>query len=136
MGHFPDIGLTVDTRVYADRLGKLIFVDPVIINANVYNSFKNMYQVDFRGWESTLKYHWNDSGSLVFNYARQHATCTSDGLPTNLWHPAIQAAYSEMLSLCPKTVPLNSGSVLLEQKFGDETIVSAGYYFQDRNNFV
>ncbi|MDD5470577.1 MAG: TonB-dependent receptor [Sideroxydans sp.] len=131
MGQFPDSGLTIDTRVYADRLKKLIFIDPVIINAAVYNSFKNMYQVEFRGWESTLKYRWNEHGGLTFNYARQHATCTSDGLPTNLWHPSIQAAYSQMLSLCPKIVPLNSGSVLFDHRMNSEMVLSAGYYFQD-----
>ena len=132
MGYFPEIGLSIDTRVYADHLGKLVFVDPVIVGADVYNSFKNMYQVDFRGWESTLKYRWSERGSLTFNYARQHASCAPDGLPTNLWHPSIDAAYSEMLRLCPGIVPLNSGSLLLDHRLHEGLGVSAGYYFQDK----
>lgn len=131
MGLFPDIGLTIDTRIYADHLSKLIFVDPVIINSAVYNSFKNMYQLDFRGWESTLKYRWNEFGSLTFNYARQQASCTSDGLPTNLWHPNIKAAYNDLLSGCPKIVPVNSGSLLLDHRLSAGLLLSAGYYFQD-----
>ncbi len=131
MGRFPDMGLTIDTRVYADHLSKLIFVDPVIVNAAVYNSFKNVYQVEFFGWESTLKYHWNENGSLTFNYARQHASCAPDGLPTNIGLSVIQDAYSKMLSQCPKIVPVNSGSLLVDQKINAELAVSAGYYFQD-----
>ena len=91
-----------------------------------------MYQVDFRGWESTLKYRWSERGSLTFNYARQHASCAPDGLPTNLWHPSIDAAYSEMLRLCPGIVPLNSGSLLLDHRLHEGLGVSAGYYFQDK----
>ncbi len=131
MGRFEDIGLSIDSRVYADNLSKLIFVDPVIINAKVYNSFKNMYQVDFRGWETTAKYRWNETGGLTFNYARQHASCVSDGLPTNIWNSSIRTAYDNLLALCPKMVPVNSGSVLIDQKVGAGTTVSAGYYFQD-----
>jgi len=130
MGQFPDIGLSVDTRVYADHLSKVIFVDPVIIGT-VYNSFKNMYQVDFRGWESTLKYNWNEFGVLTFNYARQQAACASDGLPTNLWHPAIEAGYNDLLNGCPKMVPVNSGSLLLDHRLATGLLLSAGYYFQD-----
>lgn len=132
MGGFPDLGLIIDTRAYADRLNRLIFADPVIVNTTVYQSFKNMYQVEYRGWESTLKFRWNERGGLTFNYARQHASCASDGLPTNLWHPSIQAAYSDMLNLCPGTVPVNSGSLLVDQRMVGEFGVSAGYYFQDQ----
>ncbi|MBU0688425.1 MAG: TonB-dependent receptor [Gammaproteobacteria bacterium] len=130
MGQFPNLGLTVDTRVYADHLSKMIFVDPVIIGT-VYNSFKNMYQVEYKGWESTLKYQWNKSDSLIFNYARQHATCASDGLPTNLWHPAIEAGYNNLLSSCPRMVPVNSGSILVDHRLAEGLMLSGGYYFQD-----
>jgi iron complex outermembrane receptor protein len=132
MGQFTDLGLSVDTRVYVDRLSKLIFVDPLIINAAVYNSFKNMYQVEFTGWETTLKYKWNEYSSLTFNYARQHASCSSDGLPTNIGLSVIQVAYNQMLSQCPDIVPANSGSMLVDHRLNDEMFVSAGYYFQDK----
>ncbi|MDD2700553.1 MAG: TonB-dependent receptor [Sideroxydans sp.] len=131
MGQFPEYGLSVDTRVYVDHLSKVIFVDPVLINANVYNSFKNMYQLEFAGWENTLKYHWDENGSLTFNYARQHANCASDGLPTFIALPVIQDAYNQMLRSCPKIVPLNSGSLLMDHRINAEFSVSAGYYFQD-----
>lgn len=36
-----------------------------------------------------------------------------------------------MLSLCPKIVPLNSGSVLFDHRMNSEMVLSAGYYFQD-----
>lgn len=132
LGQFPEAGLSIDTRLYVDHLSKLIFVDPLLINAAVYNSFKNMYQVEFRGWESTLKYSWNDNSKLTFNYARQHASCNSDGLPTNIAMPVIQAAYDQMLGLCPKIVPTNSGSLLVDHKVSESVYVSAGYYFQDQ----
>jgi iron complex outermembrane receptor protein len=133
IGHFPEAGLTIDGRVYLDRVNKLIYLDPLRDASGGFNSasFKNMYQIQFEGWESTVKYQWDAKSKLIFNYARQKAICNADGVPTWISDPRAEAWFSGWLAECPSMVPVNSGSLLLDHQLSDGLEVSAGYYFQD-----
>ncbi len=133
VGQFPGTGLTLDTRFYVDQLNHLIFLDPLRDANGNFNSasFKNMYQIQFRGWESTLKYQWRAQSRLIFNFARQRAACVADGAPTFIADPRAVAWFSGWLAQCPGMVPTNSGSLLLDHNLDAGLALSAGYYFQD-----
>ena len=134
VGQFPDAGLTLDARIYVDHLNKLIYLDPLRDANGNFNSasFKNMYQIQFRGWESTLKYQWSAQSRLIFNFAHQKAVCTAEGAPTWISDPRAVAWFSDWIGQCPSMVPDNSGSLLLEQGLAEGLEMSAGYYFQER----
>jgi len=143
LGQFPAIGFSVDARVYADRLSDLIFVDPICNNPAIcdtaYNSFKNYIGLDLRGWESTLKYQWDERSMLSFNYARQMIACGTTGMLSMLEDPSVPLPVKDYLKgelqklvlQCPKMAPTNSGSLLVEHSLDAGLALSAGYYFQD-----
>ena len=82
LGEFPSLGITVDARVYVDRVTDMIFVDkyPMLTAAD---SFKNMLSAEYKGVEATLKYHWNERRSfLSANYAHQQASISFANYPT------------------------------------------------------
>ncbi len=133
LGDFPAMGLSADVRVFSDQMKDLIFVDPILYGnpPSVANSFKNIYAVKFRGFESTIKYRWSERSNLILNVAHQLASCGLSGLPTNYAYPQVAADLQKLMLLCPKMVPMNSGSLLLAQHFSGDWLLSAGYYYQD-----
>jgi iron complex outermembrane receptor protein len=143
LGQFPGLGLSLDARVYADRLSDLIFIDPICNDpatcGTAYNSFKNYIGLDLRGWESTLKYQWAEHSMLTLNYARQMIGCGTTGMLSMLQDPAViqpvkdylNGELQNLMMQCPKMVPTNSGSLLVDHSLDAELALSAGYYFQD-----
>ncbi|GAB4127463.1 MAG: TonB-dependent receptor [Sideroxydans sp.] len=132
LGHFPDAGWMMETRLFSDHLHGQIFLDPLRdVNGNFNNaSFKNLYRVRYAGWEGSVKYQ-REGDMLTLNFSRQHAACEADGTPTWMSDPRVQAWTQGWLEQCPRIVPLNQGSVLAEHRFTSALSVSAGYYFQD-----
>ncbi len=133
LGDFPAINLLAEVRVFSDQMKNLIFVDPILYGnpPAVANSFKNIYAVKFRGFESTIKYRWSERSNLIVNVAHQLASCGLSGLPTNYAYPQVAADLQTLMVLCPKMVPMNSGSILMTQHFFGDWLMSAGYYYQD-----
>ncbi len=138
IGEFPSRSLTVDTRVYSDQLSGLIGMD-ALISATYptgYVSAKNLFSVHFMGWESSLKYRWEENGDILFNFSRQVTRCSSYELPTNyipsnpLFAQHVVAPYDTLLKQCPQMTPFNSASMLLKQQLGSGVSFSTGYYYQ------
>lgn len=131
LGEFSATGVTVDARIYSDQVSDIIFIDPrtLVFGGRPY-SFRNLLSANYRGVEGTLKYRWNVRSSLVFNYARQHASCSVTGTLTQpVFLPILQTGYADVYS---STVPLNSGSILLDQQMMHDLRFSAGYYYQEQ----
>jgi len=138
IGEFSSVGLTVDSRIYSDQLSGLIWMDPLVnmSDMTIYLSSKNLYSVHFTGWESSLKYRWDDLSDIMFNFARQVTSCSGYALPTEINSiiptvaPAVSADYYDNLSRCPKMTPYNSASLFLKQQLGRGVSFSTGYYYQ------
>jgi len=137
-GEFLAQGMSVDTRVYSDHLTGLIGMDS-LINATYptgYVSAKNLYSVHFTGWESSLKYKWDDLSDILFNFSRQVTSCSAYELPTNyipsnpLFAQHVVAPYDTLLKQCPQMTPFDSASLLLKQQLGSGVSFSTGYYYQ------
>ncbi len=148
LGEFPSLGISVDARVYVDRVTDMIFVDkyPMLTAAD---SFKNMLSAEYKGVEATLKYHWNERRSfLSANYAHQQASISFANYPTqyfstqlvppdpkvNVFVPLgdiVRPFYqTELLDQFSQIVPTNSASLLLSHQFADHWQFSAGYYWR------
>jgi iron complex outermembrane receptor protein len=125
LGEFHEAGITLDVRAYNDLVSDMIFVDP---SATYWPfGFANMYSTNYYGYESTLKYHWSDSGNITVNAARQFARCDVTGTPTMLVLLPVMQGYVDD---CPLAVPDYSGSILLTQLLPHDVQISAGYYHQ------
>lgn len=131
LGEFSETGLTVDVRAYSDRVSDIIFIDPLtLVNGGRPYSFRNLLSASYRGMEGTVKYRWRERSNLIFNYARQHASCSVTGTLTQpLFLNLLQTSYADV---CTLTVPLNSGSILLDQQIMHDVRFSAGYYYQEQ----
>ncbi|MBI3901788.1 MAG: TonB-dependent receptor [Nitrosomonadales bacterium] len=134
-GELDSIGVEVDARLYVDRVSDVIFYDPTplfqpplfSVDGKPY-SFRNLMSTDFKGAETTIKYHWSEDGKLVFNYARQMASCSVTG---TLREPLFLPLLQKLATDCSLMVPWNSGSILLSQKLRHDIWLSAGYYQQE-----
>lgn len=65
LGEFRELGLSLDARIYEDRITDFIFLNPMVRTfrpPEVAWSFANLYAVKYQGIESTLKYQWSDAG--------------------------------------------------------------------------
>lgn len=133
-GEFSAVGLSVDARIYSDRVNDIIFVDPLIspflgTGGRPY-SFRNLLSANYRGVEGTVKYRWRERSNLTVNYARQHASCSVTGTMTQpIFLSVLQTNY---VNVCTSMVPLNSGSILLDQQIMHDVRFSAGYYYQEQ----
>ena len=143
IGEFSSLGVTVDSRIYSDQLSGLIWIDPIPtlvsmapLTIDAYSSTKNLYSVNFTGWESSLRYRWEDQSDVIFNFARQVTSCSAYALPTeiNFFIPpvasAVSADYYKYLTRCPNMTPFDSASILLKQQFGGDMSFSTGFYYQ------
>jgi len=146
LGEFPDANITLDARLYVDQVRDLIWVDRYAAYPNgVQDSLKNLLSADYRGFESTVKYRWNDGLSLlVVNYAYQQATATLTGDPTQIVnmtadpfgiYPTIsnmiqQLYQTQAITPYAEIVPKHSLSLLVSQALTDSIQLSGGYYYR------
>jgi iron complex outermembrane receptor protein len=135
LGEFSQLGLSVNSRVYADQVSDMIFIDPLLTPPSSLKpySFANLLSANFRGFENTVEYHWGDKSSLIFNYARQMMDCEITG---TLTFPFLQPLLQDIADQCTPSVPWNSGSLLLAQQVTHDLMFSAGYYYQGELQFV
>jgi len=132
LGEFNGSGVTVDAKIYYDRLSDFIYYDPD--PATMMYSFSNLLSTTYKGIEGTIKYRWGERSNLIFNYARQQASCavTNEVLWPAFYQATLQAAANE----CALMVPRNSGSILLTQQATDDIQLSTGYYHQGKLQFL
>ena len=152
IGEFPSLGMTLDTRVYDDRVNDMMLVDKCVDGASSdgfaycnQDSWKNLGDAEFKGVDVTAKFSWDEKHSwLTANYAYQRATLGLRGLPTEYFSnvttndtpplilgPAVQDFYqTQFIDMFPQTVNSNSGSLLISQRIADSWQLSAGYYFR------
>lgn len=143
LGEFRDLGLSLDARIYEDRISDFTFIDPTVrFSPNPMElvwGFANLFAVKYQGIESTLKYSWNQAGNLTLNFSHQRASCAITGQldPTiGQLDPARALKNNQAFQvLCQNdygmTVPSDSGSLLLTQKFSERITASAAYYQQE-----
>lgn len=146
LGDFASQGVTVDARVYVDRVTDMIFIDHYLVFPA--DSFKNMLTAEYKGVEATLKYYWNERRSfLSVNYAYQEASFNFSSYPTQYFstitNPVDPAKYPTLgdqvrhdyqlglLDHFSQVVPKNSASLLLSQQLADDWQFSAGYYWRE-----
>jgi len=140
IGEFSSLGLTIDSRIYSDHLNGLIWIDPVLNSTmtDLNASAKNIYSVEYKGWESSVNYRWSDEGNLIFNFSRQVTSCSEFAYPTEFFttFPSpmvgqkVAADFYKYLSRCPNMTPFDSASLLLTQQFGGDMSFSTGFYYQ------
>lgn len=134
LGEFSTLGLTVDARGFYDRISDIIYLDPLGL-LKPY-SFRNLAGTTEKGFESTLKYRWQDRNSLIFNYARLSVDCTITGTLTNVallpppLNSQLQGLLQNVVNTCQSIGVWNSGSVLLTQQLMHDVQFSTGYYHQ------
>lgn len=126
IGEFPAMNMTLDSRIYSDQLSDLIFMDPLVLGFYPA-SFKNLYSVSIKGFESSLKFKWGNSSSLVMNYAHQRMSCAATA---SLTLPAYNPLLQQIVDQCPKMVPLDSGSIMLIEQLTQDTSFTIGYFNQ------
>lgn len=128
LGEFGATGLSLDARIFSERVSDIIFADPQP-TAPLSFSFSNLYEARYEGFESTLKYRWGERSNLTFNYAHQRASCTSTNSMTI---PQLSNVLQSYMNLCPLTVPADSGSILLTEQLSPRLQMNAGYYHQEK----
>jgi iron complex outermembrane receptor protein len=134
LGEFNNLGLTADARVFYDKISDIIYLDPLGL-LKPY-SFRNLAGASEQGFETTIKYRWQDRNSLIFNYARLSVDCTITGTLTNvaLLPPAqgaqLQGLLQSLVNTCAANGVWSGGSILLTQQLRDDVQFSAGYYHQ------
>lgn len=138
IGEFRQLGLSVESRLYAESVRNLIWWDKCVRLPGCADGFGNLLAAEYQGLEVTAKLRWDEGRSfLVANYARQHASASLHAFPTQYFHPLIGEAVkdfytSKYLALFPQSAPLNSGSLLLSLALADAWRLSTGYYFRDQ----
>ncbi|MFA6014741.1 MAG: TonB-dependent receptor [Gallionellaceae bacterium] len=146
IGEFRSLGITLDARAYIDQVSDMIWWDKYSTGGPPYpDSYKNLLSAEYKGIDTTVKYHWNEGLSfLIFNYAYQQATASLGSIPTQYFNSTpdplseyasygdrVKAHYHDLyLRLYPESVPLHNASILLSQRIADSWQLSAGYYFR------
>jgi iron complex outermembrane receptor protein len=137
LGEFNATGVSVDARVYYDEVSDIVYYDPSPIGPPAFDgtpySFNNLLSATYRGFEGTIKYHWEESSNLILNYSRQSASCSVTG---TLREPLFQPILQGVADACSTMVPWNSGSILLTQQMSHDVLLSAGYYYQEELQFI
>lgn len=112
LGEFSDQGISIDARIYHDKLSDLIYE-----TAEPYpKDFINVYDAEHTGLEVTTKHYWGDRNQLTFNYTYQ---VLSSNAILSYANP-----YSE-------SMPRNMISALYSKTFPGEIALSLGFYQQD-----
>jgi iron complex outermembrane receptor protein len=127
-------GLSLDARVYNDKMTDVIWLDGIYMNVpgmlsirNPTWDFRNELEVQYTGFEGTFKYKW-DENNLTFNYAHQLVSAFLVGGSSET--PAFTPFLLGYIGDFNKTVPLNTGSILLVSKISEGWSLGAGYYWQ------
>lgn len=130
LGEFKEAGISLDARIYQDQISDYIFLDPYLSPVPVLTfGFANLLAEKHIGFESTLKYHWSERSSMVFNYAHQRVSCAATGTMTlAAFVPRLQGYIDQ----CSLLVPADSGSILLIEQLTPKLQISAGYYHQEK----
>lgn len=127
LGEIQNLGISLDARIYQDKVTDYIFLDPQPTVPMVF-SFNNLFAATFEGFESTFKYHWSEKSNLIFSYAHQRVGCNKTGTMTIAGFTPLLQAYVDQ---CPLLVPADSGSILLTEQVTPSLQLSAGYYHQE-----
>lgn len=139
VGYLGQFGrLSLDGRLYYEKVSNIILLDvyaDLSSLADPKSGFKNMGDGNFKGFDVSAAYRW-DTGRVNLNYARQQASCALGSYPTQYFNALLgqqisQAYQVDYLNLCSESVPLNSGSVLLNQELSETVDFSTGIYFRD-----
>ncbi len=151
LGEFRSIGVTVDSRVYIDQVRDIISWDkfagfPLGLPNNLPpDSFKNLVSTDYTGFETTVKYSWDEGHSfLSSNYAYQNVDSSLGSYPTlyfnsaanslltSMSYPTIPQLYGQYVpNLYNQSAPRHSGSFLLSQRLPENWQFSAGLYLRE-----
>lgn len=140
LGYVGQFGaLSVDGRIYYDKLSDIIFLDFYADLSNLAdpkNSFKNMSGGTFKGLDISASYRWQD-GRATVNYSRQQASCAFSSYPTQYFNPIVgstlaQGYQMDYLNLCSESVPAHSGNLLLEQHLSESIQFSTGIYLRGK----
>lgn len=138
IGYLGQFGaVSIDSRIYYDKVSDLILVDYYANLALQANSFKNMFEATYKGLDITTNYQWEE-GKVSVNYSRQLASCAFTNYPTQYFSPSpisplVQSTYqTEYINICNQSVPAYSGSLLLDQKLSENIQFSVGYYLRSK----
>jgi iron complex outermembrane receptor protein len=140
VGQFDSI--SVDGRIYYDRVRDIILIDYGADLAHLANSFKNMAEATNKGIDLSAIYRWSD-GKAAISYSRQKASCGLSAYPTQYLSQTpvpgtsppttfAQLYQADYLDICGESVPTNSGSLLLNQNLSESYQFSLGYYFRSK----
>lgn len=129
LGEFREMGVSLDARIYQDQVSDYIFLDPQPTTPFMLFSFKNLYAIQYQGFEGTLKYQFGKHSNLIFSYAHQRASCTATGSMTM---PRFASNLRGYIDLCPLNVAPDSASILLTEQLTPAFQFSAGYYHQEK----
>lgn len=135
LGEFNATKVTVDAKIYHDRVSDFIYYDPDPVTFMF--SFGNLMSTVYKGFEGTIKYRWGERSDLTFNYSRQLASCSVTGQPLSPGLPFNWLAQLQLVAAtCSSMLPQNSGSILFAQQVKDDVQLSAGYYHQGKLQFL
>ena len=137
-------GMSVDARIYYDKVRDIIYFDQVP-NTGLPLSFTNVFGATYRGFETTIKYRWQEHNNLTFNFSRQYASCEVTGTLMAPGDPSIwnspstsftNLEYTQGIAAsCVSMVPYNSGSILYAREMAEDIRFSAAYYHQGQMQF-
>lgn len=119
-----EAGSTFDVRAFHDQVNDIIWIDPSLNP----RSFKADFDVYYSGLETTLKYRMGARSHLTVSYTHQTMGATPAHIPPNPARLALLQSYAKKFA---KSVPLNSGSVLLSHDFSEGLQFGAGFYHID-----
>jgi iron complex outermembrane receptor protein len=129
LGEFKEAGISLDARIYRDRISDYIFLDPYVFGPALVFGLANLLEENHEGFESTFKYRWSEHGNMVLNYAHQRVSCAATGTMTM---PAFVPRLQGFVDQCPMLVPADSGSILLTERLAPGLQFSVGYYHQEK----
>ncbi len=156
LGEFRALALTLDVRLYQERVKDQIWYDKwVIVTPNIDDSpdsFKNLFSSEYKGLEVTVKHQWDEGRSyFVGSYAYQEATAGLSALPTQYdstvsgfrgpssltrfptWGTLLQTYYAqEYFAAYAEFTPQHSMSLLVSQDLGHSWRLGAGYYYRSQ----
>jgi iron complex outermembrane receptor protein len=112
LGEFSDKALSIDARMYYDKLSDIIYLAVTLPPQDYVNTFN----AEHRGLEITTKSHWSEYDQLMVNYSYQVFTGNYVSYGNN-------ESYSS-------TMPRNMISALYSRNFADGIECSIGYYQQ------
>ena len=112
--NLPDLFRLVP-GMYVDQISDIIFLDPTtLVNGGRPYSFHNLMSATYKGLEATVKYRWSKQSGLTFNFTHQQASCAITG--TMIQPAFVPILQRDIASVCPVSVPSDSGSILITQR--------------------